>query len=117
MFYKSLSYILVMSFCSSCTTNLISDSRQRAKEVFIYHNQLVSQLILISSNVSLSNSQLIELEQAEALMIKACKPLNQIATKVRDGKKTNLGQRINIPSTLNSCEKQTKAVEQLLAEF
>ena len=117
MFYKSLSYLLILSLCSSCTTNFIAESRQRAKEVFVYHNQLVSRLILISSDANLSGPQLIELEQAEALMIKACKPLNQIATKVRDGNKTNLGQRINIPSTLNACEKQTKAVEQLLAEF
>lgn len=117
MFYKSLSLILILSLCSSCTTNPVSDSRQRAKDVFVYHNQLVSQLILISSDANLSDTQLIELEQAETLMIKACKPLNQIATKVRDDNKTNLGQRINIPRTLNACEKQTKAVEQLLSKF
>ena len=77
----------------------------------------MSQLILISSDTTLSDAQLLELEQAEALMVKACKPLNQVAAKVRDGDKTSLGQRVNIPSTLSECERQTEAVEQLHAKF
>jgi len=120
--YKKVSYklylcLLILSFFSACATNVVSDNRQRAQEVFLYHNQLVSELILISSDPALSDAQLLELEQAEALMIKACKPLNQVAAKVRDGEKTSIGQRINIPSTLNDCERQTEAVELLLAKF
>ena len=115
--YKFFLCLFVVGFFSSCATNVVSNSRQRAQEVFLYHNQLVSQLILISSDTTLSDTQLLELEQAEALMVKACKPLNQVAAKVRDGDKTSLGQRVNIPSTLSECEKQTEAVEQLLAKF
>lgn len=117
MIYKLFLCALVMILLSACATGLISDKRQRAQEVFLYHNQLVSQLILISSDATLSDTQLLELEQAEALMVKACKPLNQVAAKVRDGGKAGLGKRINIPRTLNECERQTNAVEQLLAKL
>ena len=113
--YKLLLCLFFVSFFCSCTT--ISDSRQRAQEVFLYHNQLVSQLILISSDDTLADAELFELEQAETLMVKACRPLNEVAAKVRDGDKTSLRQRINIPKTLNECERQTKAVEQLLTRF
>jgi len=103
---------------SACTTGRISsDLRQRAQDVFRYHNQLVSQLILLSSDDSLSEARLIELEQAEAIMSKACKPLNQVAAKVRDGGNAGIGKRLNVPRTLNECERQTKAVEKILAEF
>jgi len=94
--YKFFLCLFVVGFFSSCATNVVSNSRQRAQEVFLYHNQLVSQLILISSDTTLSD---------------------QVAAKVRDGDKTSLGQRVNIPSTLSECERQTEAVEQLLAKF
>ena len=112
-----LSGLLVASLSACATGRLSSDLRQRAQDVFRYHNQLVSQLILLSSDVSLTEARMSELEQAEAIMVRACKPLNQVAAKVRDGEKPGIFPRLNVPRTLNECERQTKAVEKMLAEF
>ena len=109
--------LLVVSLSACATGRLSSDLRQRAQDVFRYHNQLVSQLILLSSDASLTEATMIELEQAEAVMSKACKPLNQVAAKVRDGGKAGIFPRLNVPRTLNECERQTEAVEKKLAEF
>jgi len=111
---------LIMMLCihvSACAGGLTANTRERAQSVFRYHNQLVSQLILHYSEPSLTDSQLAELEQAEVLMIKACKPLNQVAANVRDGHKAGVKQRLNVPRALSRCKKQTNAVEQLLAKF
>ena len=115
--YKLLLCLFTLNFLSACTTGLVSEKRQRAQAIFLYHNQLVSELILVSSDVTLSDAQLIELEQAEALMVKACQPLNQVAADVRDGDKSGLGKRLRISTTLTECERQTKLVEQLLAKL
>jgi len=116
-FYKLLLCLFTLNFLSACATGLVSEKRQRAQAVFLYHNQLVSELILVSSDASLSDTQLVELEQAEASMVKACKPLNQVAADVRDGDKSGLGKRLRISATLTECERQTKLVEQLLAKL
>lgn len=116
-FVRLMFTILLALSVSACATRLTTDIRERAQSVFRYHNQLVSSLILLSSDAQLSNAELDELEQAEMLMIAACKPLNQVAAKVRDGGKAGAVQRINIPRTLNRCERQTKVVEQLIAKF
>ena len=107
---------LVTINLSACTT-LTADLRQRAETVFRDHNQLVSQLILFNTDVELSDAQLESLESSENSMIQACKPLNQVAAKVRDGDRGSLRIRASIPRAIKLCETRTKETQLLLSQI
>ncbi len=116
--HKCLLLTCVLLVClSACASGLSSKTRQHAQDVFLHHNQLVSELISFASDSSLTDTQLIELEQAEAVMIEACKPLNTLAAEVRDGGKSSFAQRVQILRSLDNCEHQTNLVQQLLSNF
>ena len=92
--------------------------RERAERVFKEQNRMSSRLMLLLPELRGENPQAYaRLDEAESRMLEACEPLNRIAVAHRDEQSAALMDKINVPSSLDECERRTEQVRELIREL
>jgi len=118
---RSLIYLSVLSLYSCSTLHYLYLPMQGSLEahvetLFRRQNQVSGQVMMLLMEEQ-SSSELDQLENAEQLMLSACKPLNEYAVLERDNQKISLIQKQYALDSINPCEAQTKKLEIMLKNY
>ncbi|MEO0424551.1 MAG: hypothetical protein AAF184_19595 [Pseudomonadota bacterium] len=90
--------------------------REYAAEVFRRHNSVSSGLLEALPFLEADAPDLAEqLLSAEDAMNTACAPIDAVAVRYRDGESVDLGDQLAFARALEACERETAALETLLA--
>ncbi|MEM9384985.1 MAG: hypothetical protein AAGA68_07970 [Pseudomonadota bacterium] len=90
--------------------------RAYAGEVFRRHNAASSALLEALPFLEAEAPEVAEkLLGAEETMNSACAPVDAVAVRHRDGESVDLGDQLAFARALESCERETAALETLLA--
>ena len=111
----------MLSLYNCSTLNYLSLPMQGSLEahvetLFRRQNQASGQVMMLLLEEH-STSKLDQLENAEQLMLSACKPLNEYAVLERDNQKISLVQKRYALDSINPCEIQTKKLEIMLNNY
>ncbi|MEO0972320.1 MAG: hypothetical protein AAFX85_04435 [Pseudomonadota bacterium] len=90
--------------------------REYAAEVFRRHNAVSSQLLealpyLEAQDLALADALL----EHETRMNEACRPIDSVAIRYRDGDAVDLGDKLTFARALSACESATEELERALA--
>ena len=88
--------------------------RADALAVFREHNQTASDVMLMLPELDPDDPATIALSDADAAMLVACEPLNELAIAHREGMKPSLQQRARLPATIDDCRDATHDTRVLL---
>lgn len=108
---------------SSCSTIhylhmpiMHGDLETQIEILFRRQNQASDQVMMLLMEEQ-SSSKLDILENAEQIMLDACKPLNEYAVLERDNQQIGLAQKQKVLDSINLCDIKTKKLEKMLKEY
>ena len=93
-----------------------SDLETRIETLFRRQNQ-ASGLVMMLIMEEESSSKLDNLENAEQIMLDACKPLNEYVVLERDAQDIGLAQKQKVLDSINPCDIKTRKLEKMLKEY
>ena len=117
--------VILLPACTTITTTLpdgsqrtrtIEQFEQYAESVFRRQNHAMTQAGMLLDE-ELTPKQYRELESAEANMLKACKPLNEIANRQIDRQDAGLSLELEAKHSIGDCDYATQKVEQLIKQL
>lgn len=88
--------------------------REDALAVFKAHNQTAGAVMLALAELDPDAPAAVELADAEAAMLAACEPLNELAIAHREGRQPTPGQRRRLPAAIEACRLSTRETQRLL---
>lgn len=89
--------------------------RGYTESVFRRHNRVQSDLMMLLPEIEEAKPETHRrLLKAEAPMLKACEPLNEVVARYIDGGDVNFFRRLKLTLDVTDCDRQTRRVEKLL---
>ena len=88
------------------------------EQVFRHHNGVVNELILSSSlSDDPAHEFPPELLRAEEIMVRQCRPLNDMVSATIEGREISLWSKMLLMDQVPKCAQSSKRVEQLIPEM
>ncbi len=117
---RPIGIVLCIALLNSCVGlhgyDSVADLREDALNVFREHNQTASEVMLELPGLDPADPATGALADADASMLAACEPLNELAIAHRDGQDPSLRQRARLPAAIDACRQATHQTRQLLDE-
>lgn len=114
--------VCLLAGCASVTAvdgqryTIGSDAfRAYAERVFRAQNRAMSKLVFALDDASLGDAARASLEAAEAGLIGACGPLNEVAVRRRDDRGTRAGLGFEAARSVSECERALTDADRALA--
>jgi hypothetical protein len=92
-----------------------SDLETRIETLFRRQNQSSSLVMMLLMEEE--SSKLDNIENAEQIMLDACKPLNEYVVLERDAQDIGLVQKQKVLDSINPCDIKTRKLEKILEEY
>jgi len=93
----------------------VAELRADALAVFKEHNQTASEVMLVVPELAPDDAATVRLLDADAVMLAACEPLNELAIAQREGERVSMRQRSRLPATIDDCRQTTHETRRLLS--
>ena len=102
--------LVLLASCAALSPELA----QQSETAFRQQNQVASEILLLLDELSPEQPNYQALTQAEDTMLKACKPLNDVAIRYRDQRSVGPIKKLRIPRSVENCRKAAEDAEKLI---
>ena len=91
--------------------------RAYAEQVFRRHNRVLDRLMFALPEIAATDTaRYARAADAEIEMLVACRRLNEVASRTRDGRPPGWLRRIRAARSVAACDRATRATERILSE-